>query len=73
MFDNTSLKEVADIITAHYGVEVKLQGNGLADKTITGIMPNDSLEILLQSLEATQDYTIQRTKNTITITNKVNN
>ncbi len=73
VFDNTSLKEVAAIITEHYGVEVKLQGENLAGKTITGIMPNDSLEILLQSLEATQDYTIQRTKTAITITNKVNN
>ena len=73
VFDNTSLKEVAAVITEHYGVEVKLQGDGLAEKTVTGIMPNDSLEILLQSLEATQEYTIQRTKTAITITNKVNN
>ena len=74
VFDNTSLKELAAIIKEHYGVEVKLEGDGLSEKTINGIMPNDSLEILLQSLEATQDFTIQHTSSTaITITNKVNN
>ena len=70
VFDNNSLKEVAEIITQHYGIEVKLQGNNLSEKTITGIMPNDNLDILLQSLEATQEFTIQRTNNAITIANK---
>lgn len=70
VFDNTSLKDVADIITQHYGIEVKLADNNLSDKTITGIMPNDNLDVLLQSLEATQEFIIQRTNNAITIANK---
>lgn len=70
VFDNTSLKDVAEIITQHYGIEVKLMDNSLLEKTITGIMPNDNLDVLLQSLEATQEFTIQRTNNTITIANK---
>ena len=70
VFDNNSLKEVAEIITQHYGIEVRLQGNNLSEKTITGIMPNDNLDVLLQSLEATQEFTIQRTNNAITIANK---
>ena len=73
VFDNTSMKELAEIIKEHYGVEVLLKGSDLSYKTITGIMPNDSLDVLLQSLEATQDFLIQRTNGTITITYKANN
>ena len=73
VFDNTPLTEFAAIIKEHYGIEVKLQGDGLSEKTLNGIMPNDNLEVLLQSLEATQEYSIQRSKTAITITNKVNN
>ena len=73
VFDNSSLEELAEIIQEHYGLAVLLKGDGLSNKTITGIMPNDSLEVLLQSLEATQDFLIQRTGTTITITNKANN
>jgi len=73
VFDNTTLTEFAAIVKEHYGIEVKLQGDGLSEKTLNGIMPNDNLEVLLQSLEATQEYNIQRSKTAITITNKVNN
>lgn len=73
VFDNTSMQELAGIIQDHYGLEVILKGNGLSQKTITGIMPNNSLDILLQSLEATQDFSIQRSNNALTITNKTNN
>jgi len=73
VFDNTTLTEFAGIVKEHYGIEVKLQGDGLSEKTLNGIMPNDNLEVLLQSLEATQEYNIQRSKTAITITNKVNN
>jgi ferric-dicitrate binding protein FerR (iron transport regulator) len=73
VFDNTTLKDLASIIKEHYGVEVKIEDEKLAQKTITGIMPNDNLETLLQSLEATQEFNIERTKAIITITNKVSN
>jgi len=73
VFDNTPIKEVAEMIQEHYGVKVKLEGDGVAEKTISGMMPNDNLEVLLQSIEATEDFSIQRSNATITITNKVNN
>jgi transmembrane sensor len=73
VFDNTTLKQLAIIIKDHYGIEVKLQGNEMEQKTINGIMPNDNLETLLQSLEATQEFTIERTKSGITIITKANN
>ncbi|MEP6711772.1 MAG: FecR domain-containing protein, partial [Ferruginibacter sp.] len=70
VFDNTALKDVVTIIKQHYGVDVKLMGNDLAEKTITGIMPNNNLDVLLEALEATQEFTIKRIDNIITITNK---
>ena len=70
VFDNTPLKEAAEIIKQHYGLEVKLMDENLYAKTITGIMPNDNLDVLLQSLEATQEFTIKRIDNVITIANK---
>ena len=73
VFDNTTLTEFAAIVKEHYGIEVKLEGEGLAERTISGIMPNDNLDILLQTLEATQDFSIQRSKTAITITNKTSN
>ncbi|MGN6531873.1 MAG: FecR domain-containing protein, partial [Ginsengibacter sp.] len=66
VFDNTKMSEVAVIIKEHYGVDVKID-SGIADKTITGIMPNDNLEVLLSSLEGTQEFRITRTENGITI------
>ncbi|MDB5200164.1 MAG: hypothetical protein JWO92_2127 [Chitinophagaceae bacterium] len=67
VFDNTSLTEIANIIKEHYGVEVKLKGTNIAEKTITGIMPNNNLEVLLQALNATQDIKVIHIKDSITI------
>jgi ferric-dicitrate binding protein FerR (iron transport regulator) len=69
VFDNTSLTEVARTIESHYGINVKLQGDGIEGKTITGIMPNDNLDVLLDAMEATQEFDIQKDKDLITITN----
>lgn len=70
VFDNTRLSDVAKIINEHYGVEVNLVGDNIGEKTITGIMPNDNLDVLISSMEATQEFSIKRDDNTITINNK---
>lgn len=66
-FDRTPMKDVATMITNHYGVEVKLADEIVAEKTITGMMPNNNLNDLLEALEATTEFKITRTNNTITI------
>lgn len=68
VFDNTSIKDVAIKIKEIYGVEVKISNEKIASKLITGIMPNDSLDILLQALEATADFKITKENNSIKIT-----
>lgn len=67
VFNNTPISEVAAIITRHYGITVKIDNDSIAKKTITGIMPNDNLDVLLQSLTATQEFQVSKTNDTITI------
>lgn len=57
-FDKTPLKEVAGIIEDQYGIKVELSDQSLGDSTITGIMPNNNLEVLLQALQATSDFDV---------------
>ena len=69
IFENTSLNEVLMKIREHYDISIRLEDETIGDKTITGILPNDNLEILLQSLEATMDFKIIRNKDEIVIAN----
>lgn len=59
-FDSTSLKEVAAIIKEQYGVTVRLEGEAIETRTVSGIMPNDNLDVLLKALEATTEFKIVR-------------
>lgn len=67
IFENTSLNEVLKRIETHYGVMIRLDDESIGHKTITGILPNDNLEVLLESLEATLDFKVIRNKNEIII------
>jgi ferric-dicitrate binding protein FerR (iron transport regulator) len=67
VFDNTPLKELVRIIREHYGITVKLAHESIGDKTISGILPNDNLDVLLQALEATQEFKVIRQGDAITI------
>lgn len=65
-FEKTPMTEVAKIITRHYGVKVNLDKT-ISTKTISGIVPNDNLDVLIRALEATGDYRITRADNEINI------
>jgi transmembrane sensor len=67
VFDNTSLTQVIKIIHEHYGIEVKLSSDTLGDKTISGMLPNDNLDILLQAINATNDLEVVHKNNEIII------
>jgi transmembrane sensor len=60
VFDNTPLSEVIRQIKEHYGENVTIADEALAHKTITGMMPNDNLDVLLKSLEAILECTVVR-------------
>lgn len=65
-FDNTPIYEVAKVIARHYGIKVSVPDKKVGESTISGIMPNDNLDVLIQALEAI-DYKITRTNNEIII------
>jgi ferric-dicitrate binding protein FerR (iron transport regulator) len=67
IFDKTPLRNVVNIIEDQYGVKVALADQSIADSTISGIMPNDNLDILLQALEVTSDFDVLRDNGRITI------
>lgn len=66
VFENTSLLEAQKIISQHYGVQVKLE-KGIETKTISGILPNDNLDVLLKALEATAAFRIEKKDGAILI------
>ena len=66
-FYYTPMYEVAKIISRHYGVKVTITDKAIGESTISGIMPNDNLDVLIQALEATGDYKITKTNNEIII------
>lgn len=66
-FDNTPMYEVAKIISRHYGVKVSVTSKTVGESTISGIMPNDNLDVLIQALETTGDYKITKANNEIII------
>lgn len=67
IFDKTPLRDVVGIIEDQYGVRVTLQDQSIADSTITGIMQNNNLDVLLQALEVTSDFDVDRSNGKITI------
>jgi transmembrane sensor len=67
VFDNTPLRDLIQIIKEHYGVSVTTANEAIGSKAISGILPNDNLDVLLQALEATGDFEIVRQGDTYTI------
>lgn len=67
IFENSTLKNVAQEINELYGVEVIFQDKSLENRMINGILPNDNLNILLDALEATADFDVEHKGDTVTI------
>lgn len=71
VFDKTPMREAQEVISRHYGVTVRL-GKAIEDKTLSGILPNDNLDVLLKALEATTHFTIVRKDGEIIISGNDN-
>jgi ferric-dicitrate binding protein FerR (iron transport regulator) len=67
VFRKTPLRELVTIVNDHYGVNLQLENASLGDSTITAILPNNNLDVLLQSLEATTEFDIIRKDDQIEI------
>lgn len=60
IFENTSLEEVARSVETLYGIDVQLEGDTTSRMTISAILPSDNLDVFIQSLEATQEFSVKR-------------
>jgi ferric-dicitrate binding protein FerR (iron transport regulator) len=58
ILDHTTIGQLATMITDLYGTTVRLEGDSTAVRTVTAVLPNNNLEILTKSLEATSDFDI---------------
>ena len=67
VFNRTPLRQLVTIVNDHYGVDLQLENASLGDSTITAILPNNNLDVLLQSLEATSEFDISRKEGQIKI------
>jgi ferric-dicitrate binding protein FerR (iron transport regulator) len=58
VLDRTPLRDLVTIINDHYGIPVRLAADSLGSHTISAVLPNNNLQILLQALEATGEFDI---------------
>ena len=68
-FENTTMLEVCEKINELYGVDMQLGADSieLNKRTITGILPNDNLDVLLQALEATSEFKLEHKDNQVIV------
>jgi ferric-dicitrate binding protein FerR (iron transport regulator) len=59
-FENTPVPEAARMITEIYGVELIAGDDIIKSKVLTGVMPNDDLNVLLEAIEATLECKAER-------------
>lgn len=60
VLDRTPLRELAGIIHDHYGVNLRMADDATGERLISAILPNNNLDVLLQALEATGDFSVER-------------
>ena len=70
IFEKTPMKEVGASIRDLYGLDVKFGDAAVAADSISAILPNDNLDLFLQSLETTQNYEIIKNNQGILIRTK---
>lgn len=70
IFEKTPMKEVGASIRDLYGLDVTFGDAAVASDSISAILPNDNLDIFLQSLETTQNYEIIKNNQGILIKTK---
>lgn len=67
VFEDTSLQDIARLISNNYGYEVEFKEESLADLQFTGSVPADQPELLLTTLAKSFSLDITRSENHITI------
>lgn len=70
VFENTPMENAAVMIEDIYGVKIILGDDKAKTIVLTGLMPNDNLDVLLASIEASMGCRITKNGSNITITGK---
>lgn len=60
IFEGEPLHKIANILETNYGVQVIFADPQLSEKKITGILPSDSLEVILEALETIYSIKIEK-------------
>ena len=71
VFNGTPLRELVTLVNDHYGVHLQLADSSIADSTISAILPNNNLEVLLQALDATAEYKVTRDGGNIIVSSRL--
>jgi ferric-dicitrate binding protein FerR (iron transport regulator) len=67
VFEETSVREIAERIELTYGYQVKFNDQALAGRKLTGTIPSDNIDVLLLTLSKLFSLNIQKEKNQILI------
>ncbi|NBC17252.1 MAG: DUF4974 domain-containing protein [Bacteroidetes bacterium] len=67
VFDDTPVAEIAERITATYGVPVVVQDSTVLGKTLSGSIENHDLDVLLRALQQTLDRPVRHTDDAVRI------
>lgn len=72
IFNNTSLREIAALLQDTYGLETEVDQPELLSRQISGSVPTDNVELLLEGIAEASDVSIQKEGNHLTILSKSN-
>lgn len=70
VFDNASLTEVIQMVEEQFGVAVRLDNEELGKRSVTGILPINKPETVLNALAELTQLKIRKTKNTFILSKK---
>jgi ferric-dicitrate binding protein FerR (iron transport regulator) len=68
VLDNTTLADIAARIEATYGYQVEINDSELAGETLSGVLPTQQIDSLLEVLAISYDVKVRRENTTIAIT-----
>ncbi|GAB4025556.1 FecR family protein [Spirosoma koreense] len=60
VFDKTTLQEVGQLLTENYGIQVQINGEGLAQQTLTGSFHAKTADELLQAISEVMSINVVR-------------
>lgn len=69
IFEKATLSEVAERIEEYYGFAVSID-NGLEAKIVSGIFPNNDLDILIETMSASGEFSLVRDNSTLRFSKK---